>query len=205
MKIKEFMNKAIDKVEAVFDKGNAEIKKVMNTKEVVFFSHPIFGGFVSKRAFYEDKKLLFPISNLSNIEISENSIIGLDNDEEYYVITNFSKEIVIKEYEMDEKTYCYECYAVEYDILNDHFTDDVQNLPFCELSEEQEEVLETIKKEILEYSLTLKSKKEFCLNLWSFFKECVQYRIKDHYIVVAFSRIANEYVEDYPALLLKLF
>lgn len=205
MGFKDFVSKTKDKLNQVLEKGNSELKKILNTKFVTLYSHPVVGGFVTKKAFFEDQKLLFPVNDFDEEDIQINTIIGLDQDEEYYVITSLNKEIVQKTIVVDDKSFTYDCYEASYDILNDAFTNDVDGLPFHELSEKQEKVLNEIKEKIEQRSLAMKSKKDFCLNLWQFFVECIEYQKKDHYIVIAFSRIASEYVEDYSTYLIELF
>ncbi len=205
MGFKDFVSKAKEKINGVLEKGNSELKKMQNTKYVTLYSRPVIGGFVNKKAFFEDDKLLFPTKDFDEESIAVNTIIGLDDDEEYYVITSLDKQITQKTITVEEKTYTYDCYVATYDILNDAFTNDVDGLPFYELTVEQEQILNDIREHIEQKGLAMKNKKDFCLNLWQFFVECIEYHQRDHYIVIAFSRIASEYVEDYSTYLIRLF
>ena len=205
MGFKDLIDKTKKKLNETIEKSNMSIKKFQNTKLVTIYSKPVFGGFDTKRAFFEENKLLFPIEDFDDDLIQENTIIGLDEDQEYYVIQKIDKTIVQKIVQLEKDSFCYECYEVTYMILNDASTDDVDGLPFYELTVQQEELLNEIRKKIESYNLAMKSKKEFCLHLWELFVECIEYRKKDHYIVIAFSRIATEYVDDYATYLIKLF
>lgn len=206
MGLKELFSKAKDKVNQTIEKSNIEYKKNRHTQNIVIYSKPVFGGFVTKKAFLEEEqKLLFPIEDFDKDTIQEKTIIGVEDDLEYYVITEVGEDVIIKTVEEDGKTYSFDCYEVKYNILNDAFTEDVDGLPFYELTVEQEKLLNEIKIKIEANNLALKSKKEFCLHLWELFVECIEYQKKDHYIVIAFSRIATEYVEDYSTYLIQLF
>lgn len=205
MGFKDIFSKAKTKLNEAVEKGNKELAKFQNTKCVTIYDKPVLGGFVFIRAFYEGNKLLVPVTSFERGELKNKTIIGLDDDEEYYVITSISDEPLIKEVKNEEKTFTYECYEVTYAILNDEFTEEVDGLPFYELTKGQREILDAIRKEIDQKSLAMKGKKEFCLNLWQYFVECIEYRLRDHYIVFTFSRIANEYVSDFSSYLIKLF
>ncbi len=205
MSFKSIIDKAKNKFNEFIDKGNSELKKFQNTKDVILYSQPVLGGFVRKRAFYEDGKLLFPTNQFEKDEIICDTLIGLDDDKEYYVIRSLSPDPIIKEVKTLEKVFTYECYEATYEILNDSFTKDVDGLPFYELTVEKEKLLNDLRIEIENNPLALKEKKELCLELWKYFTECIQYNIKDHYVVIAFSRIAKEYVKDYSTYLIKLF
>ena len=205
MSFKSVLDKAKNKFNELVDRGNSELKKFQNTKEVILFSQPVLGGFTRKRAFYEEKKLLFPINQFDKDEIIIDTLIGLDEDKECYVITGLNEDPIIKEVKVEGKVFTYECYEATYEILNDAFTNDVDGLPFYELTVEQEKLLNALRIEIENNLLAMKEKKELCLELWKYFTECIQYHIKDHYVVIAFSRIAKEYVKDYPTYLIKLF
>ena len=205
MSIKNILSQAKNKLEKVIEKGSSEIRRFFNTKYIKIYSKPVLGGFKSEKAFVEDSKLFFPVSRFDKDDVQINTIIGIDNDEEYYVIKEISECTVVKEITIEDKKYEYECYEVNYNILNDEFTNDVDCLPFYDLTKEQNDILEKIREEINKRDLTVRDKKEFCLNLWNFFVECIQYRLKNHYIVIAFSRIASDYVEDYSTYLINLF
>lgn len=205
MGFKDVLNKAKTKINETIEKGNFQLKKIQNTKTVMIYSKPILGGFNTKKAFYEENTLLFPVEDFDEELIQDDTIIGLDEDAEYYVITKVDKEPVVKTITIDDKEFNYDCYTAHYEILNDAFARDVDGLPFYDLTAEQEKVLNTIKTKIEEHSLAIPEKKELCLHLWQLFVECIEYRKKDHYIVVTFSRIATEYVEDYSTYLIQLF
>lgn len=205
MGFKDLLDKTKKKINETIEKSNMSLKKFQNTKVVTIYSKPILGGFETKRAFYEDGKLLFPIDDFEENLIQENTIIGLDEDQEYYVIKTVDHNPIKKSVQLEKDSFIYDCYEVSYDILNDAFTEDVDGLPFYELTVEQEQLLNEIRKKIENYNLAMKSKKELCLHLWELFVECIEYRKKDHYIVITFSRIASEYVDDYATYLIKLF
>lgn len=205
MGFKDFFSKAKTKLNETIEKGNKELARFQNTKCVTIYDKPVLGGFVFIRAFYEGNKLLIPVSSFERGELKINTIIGLDQDEEYYVIKEISEETILKEVKNENKSYEYECYEVSYDILNDVFTDEVDGLPCFELTKEQRNFLDALRKEIESNSLAMKGKKEFCLNLWQYFVECIEYRLKEHYVVFTFSRIANEYVKDFSSYIIKLF
>lgn len=205
MAIKDIFKKAKDKVNSVIEKGNSSLAKFNNTKFVKLYSMPIIGGFVCKRAFYEGDKLLFPTKSFIKEEVKVNTIIGLNEDSEYYVITKVNPEVVNKTIIDDDKEYTYECYEAEYGILNNVFTNEVDGLPFYDLTKEQEETLNEIRTLIESKQIIVKAKKDFCLNLWQYFTECIQYRLKNHYIMITFTKIASEYIEDFSTYLLRLF
>lgn len=204
MGFKDLVNKAKDKLQDAIEKGSSAISRLQNTKDVTVYSKPILGGFEKRKAFFENGKLLFPIEN-DDEPLEVKTIIGLEDDDEYYVITSISTDLVDKTITKDDKAFSYECKEVFYEVLNDEFTNDVDGLPFYDLTEQQEDVLNNIKKLIEAKNLAMKEKKEFCLNMWQFFTECIQYRLKDHYVMITFARIANEYVDDFSTYLLKLF
>lgn len=205
MGVKDVWSKAKEKAGKLIEKGNEELKKMTGTKAVVLYSKPVFGGFVSKRAFYEGDELWFPVADFDKEDIEANAIIGLDEDEEYYIISEITFDSVQKEIVKDDKVFSYECYVVKYQILNDYFTDEVEGLPFHDLTKQQSEILKEIRQKIENKSLAMKDKKEFCLNLWHFFQECIQYQLKAHPVVITFSRIASEYIDNYSDYLIKLF
>ncbi|MDE5715525.1 MAG: hypothetical protein K2I42_05265 [Anaeroplasmataceae bacterium] len=205
MGIKDVFSKAKTKVNEIVEKGNSSLTKLNNTKSVTFYSSPIVGGFIIKKAFYEEKKLLFPKENFNKNDIKKNAIIGLNDDLEYYVITWISEDTIIKEVEVNHKKYTYECYEVTYGILNDEFTNEVTGVPYTELTENQFEIMREIKTKIEAKSLAMKGKKEFCLNMWQYVIECIEYQLKDHYILICFAKIANEYIDDFSTYLIRLF
>ena len=205
MGLKNLFSKAKSKLNEAVEKGNSGLTKFSNTKNVTFYSSPVIGGFLIKKAFYEDDRLLFPKENFKPEDIKVHAIIGLNEDQEYYVITNVSETLVTKEVSTGGKTYTYSCYEVFYSILNDEFTNDVEGLPFYELTEKQHKALDQIKLKIEAKSLANPEKKEFVLNLWQYVTECIGYQLKEHYIMLCFAKIANEYVDDFSTYLIQLF
>lgn len=77
MGLKELFSKAKDKVNQTIEKSNIEYKKNRHTQNIVIYSKPVFGGFVTKKAFLEEEqKLLFPIEDFDKDTIQEKTIIG---------------------------------------------------------------------------------------------------------------------------------
>ena len=205
MGFKKLVNRAKTKIVEVIDKGNEEIKKIKNTKDVFFYASPVIAGFEAKRAFYEDDKLYFPVNEFDKDLICLEAIIGLDDDKEYYMIIDVSEDTIIKEVKDGDKVYSYECYEVDYDILNDVFGDAVNNLPYYDLNDKQKQLLQEIKEKLDSKSIALKGRKNVCLDLWQYFVECIQYRLTDYTVVITFSRVATQYIDDFSTYLIKLF
>ncbi|MDE6947421.1 MAG: hypothetical protein K2P14_09580 [Anaeroplasmataceae bacterium] len=205
MSFKDIWNRAKDKFNEVVEKGNKEIKKYQVTKKVSIYSLPILGGFVSAHAFLEQNKLYLLVNEVEEKEIKEEMIIGLSLDPELYVIKKMIKEEHKKEVKEENKTYSYNCYEAELVKLNDYFLEQTNQLPYKELTVHQVELLQTIHKTIEEKGLAVKDKKEVALKLWQYFTECISYGLKDHFIMHTFSKIANDYIEDFSSYLLKLF
>ena len=83
MGIKDVFSKAKTKVNEIVEKGNSSLTKLNNTKSVTFYSSPIVGGFIIKKAFYEEKKLLFPKENFNKNDIKR-AIKNNDRFKDYY-------------------------------------------------------------------------------------------------------------------------
>ena len=125
--------------------------------------------------------------------------------EDIYVVTEIDEEEYTEELIKDGKTYTYPCHIVKYRPLNDVFTEQTMGMEYRELTEAQHETLNKIKKVIETKSLAVQVKKDVCLKLWQYFTECISYQLKDHYVMETFVKIADDYVDDFSALLLKLF
>ena len=204
-KTKDIFKVVKDKTIDVIDKGNSELKKFTNTKEVAFISSPVIAGYETKKAFYEEGKLLFPVDQHEEELFEINGIIKLDDDENYYVIKNINLEPVTKTIYKDEKSFDYECYEVTYANLKDEFENDVKDFHLYALTIEQENILNEIRKQINEKTLAVKGKKSTCLDLWVYFVRCIQLHLKNHYTILTFSKLANEYVDNFPGYLINLF
>ena len=63
-KSKDIFKVVKDKTIDAIEKGNLELKKFTNTKDVAFISSPVIAGYETKKAFYEEGCLLFPIECL---------------------------------------------------------------------------------------------------------------------------------------------
>ena len=204
MGLKDLVNQAKKKVKETIDKGNYELKKHSAASKMLIYSRPVLGSFASKPVFKKDNFLELAVEDFKN-DISIKTIFKLEDDETIYVITEISEEEHIKELKVDEKTFEYPCYTVQYRPLSDVFTEETFGLPYQELSEVQHTTLEKIQKEIASRSLVASEKKEAISKLWQYFTECISYQLKDHYVMDAFVKIADDYVPDFSSYLLKLF
>lgn len=110
-----------------------------------------------------------------------------------------------KTVEKEGKQYTYSYYPAEYAILNDVFSEEVSGLVQSELTDRQKEILAELKQELENQSTIFKTKKEIGLILYNYFYECVQYRLKNHYLVRAFSRLVQDGIQDYTEKVLLLF
>lgn len=204
-KTKDVMKVVKDKTLDVIDKGNSELKKFINTKDVAFINSPVIAGFETKKAFYEEDSLLFPVNEYEEELFKINSIIKLDEDEEYYVIKDIFLDPVTKTIYKDDKSFGYQCYKVKYALLKDEFEKDTKSLRLYGLTVEQEDILNEIRRQIKDKTLVVNGKKSTCLDFWVYFVRCVQHHINNHYTVFTFSKLANEIVEDFPNYLIKLY
>ncbi|MDE7263447.1 MAG: hypothetical protein K2N64_02130 [Anaeroplasmataceae bacterium] len=206
MGLKDLFNQAKQKLQETIEKGDSELKKFSATKQMEIISKPVLGGFSIKKVFFEENQVLFiPISAYNENIIQIKTLFRLADDEEIYVITEINNEEYIKEIQTEEKKYTYPCYSVKYRLLSDVFTEETTHIPYKELSSVQYETLNLIKREIDNKAFVAQNKKEICNKLWQYFTECISYQLKDHYVMEAFVKIADDYVEDFSALLLKLF
>lgn len=204
-KSKDIFKVVKDKTLDVIEKGNSKLKKFTNTKDVSFISSPVIAGYETKKAFYEEGYLLFPVDQYEEELYEINGIIKLEDDDTYYVIKDIKLEPVIKTIEKDEKTFEYNCYEVHYKPLEEEFENDVKDLHLYALTIEQENILNEIRKQINDKAIVVKGKKNTCLDLWVYFVRCIQLHLKNHYTIITFSKLANEFVENFPVLLINLF
>ncbi|MDE6415075.1 MAG: hypothetical protein K2K48_06635 [Anaeroplasmataceae bacterium] len=204
MGLKEAFNQAKQKIKKTIEKGNSELKRYSASFQMIIYSKPILGGFVTKQVFEGENQLYIPISSFKN-DIAINTIFKLQNMEDIYVVTEIDEEEYTEELIKDGKTYTYPCHIVKYRPLNDVFTEQTMGMEYRELTEAQHETLNKIKKVIETKSLAVQVKKDVCLKLWQYFTECISYQLKDHYVMETFVKIADDYVDDFSALLLKLF
>lgn len=206
MGLKEFFNQAKQKLQETIEKGDSELKKYSATKQMEIISKPVLGGFSIKKVFLEENHQFYvPVAAFKEDLIQLNTLFRLAEDEEIYVVTQIDKEEYIKEIEADEKKYTYPCYCVKYRLLSDVFTEETTGIPYQELSPVQHDTLNQIQKKIENKPLAAQNKKDVCNKLWQYFTECISYQLKDHYVMETFVKIADDYVEDFSALLLKLF
>ena len=204
MSFKEIWNQAKQKIYDTIDKGNSEIKKYGATIRMSIYSRPILGGFLTRQVFFEEDGILMLTTDLKEDDIGLNSIIGIENDDELYVVTRISDDEEIKELKQEQKTYQYPCHKIQYRSLNDVFTEQTMGFAYHEMSSSQQEILNKIKKELENKTFAVKEKKEICFRLCQYFTECIAYRLPDHYVMHAFVKIADDYIEDFSSLLLKL-
>lgn len=204
-KSKDIFKVVKDKTIDVIEKGNLELKKFNNTKDVAFISSPVIAGYETKKAFYEEGCLLFPIDQYEEEIFEINGIIKLEDDDNYYVIKDIKLDPVTKIIENDDKTFEYNCYEVYYKLLEEEFEKDVKDLHLYALTIDQENILNEIRKQINDKTIVVKGKKSTCLDLWVYFVRCIQLHLKNHYTIITFSKLANEFVEDFPVLLINLF
>lgn len=204
MGLKEAWNQAKNKLQKTIEKGNSELKRYSASFQMILYSKPILGGFVTKQVFEGEDQLYIPISSFKN-DLAVHTIFKLQNKDDIYVITEIDSEEYVEELIMDGKTYTYPCHIVKYRPLNDVFTEETMGLEFHELSEVQHEILNQIKKELEQKAFAVQAKKDVCMKLWQYFTECISCQLKDHYVMETFVKIADDYVEDFSALLLKLF
>lgn len=199
--MKVVKNKAVD----VIEKGNSQLKKLSNTKNIYFINSPIIGGFETKKAFYEDGYVLFPTEEHDEKLFILNNIIKFEEDNNYYVIKEIILDPINKTIYKDDKEFNYECYKVYFARLDIEFENDIKDLRLHALNENQEQILSELVSKINEKKIVINGKKDVCLDLWSYFVKCIQYDIKKHYIVLVFSKVAEEIVEDFSSYLIKLF
>lgn len=204
MGFKDLWNQTKKKIYETIDKGNSEIKKYGATIRMTLYGKPILGGFLTRQVFLQEDGILVLSSDFKEDDILINSLFGLEEDEEIYVITEISDIEEIKELNFEKKIYQYPCRKVKYRALNDVFTEETMGFAYHEMTKEQQETLNKIKKELEEKTLVVKEKKEICFKLWQYFTECISYRLPDHYVMHTFVKIADDYVYDFSSLLLKL-
>ncbi|MDE5547352.1 MAG: hypothetical protein K2I88_07795 [Anaeroplasmataceae bacterium] len=204
MGIKEALNQAKQKIKKTIEKGDSELKRYSASFQMIIYSKPNLGGFVTKQVFEGEDQLYIPINSFKN-DILVHTIFKLQNKDDIYVVTEIDEEEYTEELIKDGKTYTYPCHIVKYRPLNDVFTEETMGMAYRELTQEQHETLNQIKKEIEKKSLVLQVKKDVCLKLWQYFTECISYQLKDHYVMETFVKIADDFVNDFSALLLKLF
>lgn len=204
MGLKELFHQAKQKVKLTLDKGNQELKKYTSASSMILYSKPVFGGFVSKPVFLIEGELLIPIEDIKE-DVNIHTLFKLKEDDEVYVVTEMDTHERVQEIIEEEKHFIYKCYTVKYRNLNDIFTEETMHMSYQELSSAQQEVLNHILDEIKQKPLAVASKKEACLKLWQYFTECIEYGLKDHYVMETFVKIADDYVPDFSAYLLKLF
>lgn len=154
----------------------------------------------AKKGWLEENKILF--TDLEDVEI--HTLVGIPDDPELYVITSVL-EASSKTVEKEGKQYTYSYYPAEYAILNDVFSEEVSGLVQSELTDRQKEILAELKQELENQSTIFKTKKEIGLILYNYFYECVQYRLKNHYLVRVFSRLVQDGIQDYTEKVLLLF
>lgn len=204
MGLKEAWNQAKNKLQKTIEKGNKELKRYSASFQMILYSKPILGGFLTKQVFEGEEQLYIPISSFKD-DITLHTIFKLQNKEDIYVVTQIDQEEYTEELILDGKTYTYPCYIVKYLPLSDVFTEETMGIESKELSPMQYEILNQIKNEIEQRTLAVQVKKDVCLKLWQYFTECISCGLKDHYVMETFVKIADDYVEDFSALLLKLF
>ena len=204
MGFKDVLNQAKQQIKKTIEKTDSEIKRYSASFQMIIYSKPIMGGFVTKQVFEREDQLYIPISSFKN-DILIHTIFKLQNKEDIFVVTEIDDNEYIEELTKDGKTYTYPCHIVKYRPLNDVFTEETMGMEYQELNQTQHDTLNYIKKKIDDRTLAVQAKKEVCLKLWQYFTECISYQLKDHYVMDAFVKIADDYVEDFSALLLKLF
>ena len=171
-----------------------------DTVSVSIYSKPNSYEKKKKKGWLEENKILF--TDLEDVEI--HTLVGIPDDPELYVITSVL-EASSKTVEKEGKQYTYSYYPAEYAILNDVFSEEVSGLVQSELTDRQKEILAELKQELENQSTIFKTKKEIGLILYNYFYECVQYRLKNHYLVRAFSRLVQDGIQDYTEKVLLLF
>ena len=196
MAIKDMMQKMKEWKE----KGLKSYYLWKDTVSVSIYSKPNSYGLLKKKGWLEENKILF--TDLEDVEI--HTLVGIPDDPELYVITSVL-EASSKTVEKEGKQYTYSYYPAEYAILNDVFSEEVSGLVQSELTDRQKEILAELKQELENQSTIFKTKKEIGLILYNYFYECVQYRLKNHYLVRAFSRLVQDGIQDYTEKVLLLF
>ena len=196
MAIKDMMQKMKEWKE----KGLKSYYLWKDTFSVYIYSKPNSYGLLKKKGWLEENKILF--TDLEDVEI--HTLVGIPDDPELYVITSVL-EASSKTVEKEGKQYTYSYYPAEYAILNDVFSEEVSGLVQSELTDRQKEILAELKQELENQSTIFKTKKEIGLILYNYFYECVQYRLKNHYLVRAFSRLVQDGIQDYTEKVLLLF
>ena len=204
-KSKDIFKVVKDKTLDVIEKGNFELKKFTNTNDVAFISSPVIAGYETKKAFYEEGHLLFPVDQYEEELFEINGIIKLEDDDTYYVIKDIKLDPVTKIIENDDKTFEYNCYEVSYKPLEEEFENDVKGLHLYALTIEQENILNEIRKQINDKTIVVKGKKSTCLDLWVYFVRCIQLHLQDHYTILAFTKLADGLVDDFSTKVVKLF
>ncbi|MDE6655488.1 MAG: hypothetical protein K2J85_00685 [Anaeroplasmataceae bacterium] len=205
MGFKEIWNQTKRKLYEAIEKGNSELKKYSAGIQMVLYSKPMLGGFVTKQVFEGERELFVPIDAFKDKDIIIHTIFKLQNKDDIYVVTKIDEEEYIEELTTEGKTYTYPCHIVKYRTLNDVFTEETMGMVYREFSQPQHDTLNLIRKEIEKKPFAVQVKKEACMKLWQYFTECISYQLKDHYVMETFVKIADDYVEDFSALLLKLF
>lgn len=204
-KTKDVMKVVKDKTVEVIDKGNFELKKYINTKDISFISSPVIAGYETKKAFHEIGKLLFPVDEYDEHLFKINGIIRMEDDTVYYVIKDINNEPVTKTIQKDEKSFDYKCFTVTYSPLKFEFEKEVENLHLYALTEQQEEILNDIRGQINSKTVVLSGRKATCLDLWVYFVRCIQLHLKDHYTILAFTKLADGMVDDLSSKIVRLF
>lgn len=103
-------------------------------------------------------------TDLKEDDIGLNSIIGIENDDELYVVTRISDDEEIKELKQEQKTYQYPCHKIQYRSLNDVFTEQTMGFAYHKMSSSQQETLNKIKKELENKTFAVKEKRKFALD-----------------------------------------
>ena len=191
-------------IKQVMDRGNKEISKYRISRRMTLYSKPILGGFLTKQVFLEEGRIYLPIEDFKN-DISVHGLFGLEGMDDIFVITNIEEELHKTELKTEKTTYHYDCYEIKYDSLHHLFYEETQGLPVYSLTEEQNEILQRIYKEVETKLFIAREKKDIFFRLWTYFIECITYRLKQHYLLKTFVRIAEDCVEDFSNLLLTLF
>lgn len=205
MGLKDFWTQAKQKLQDTIDKGNSELKKYSASAQMTIYSKPIFGGFVTKQVFEGEEELFVPTQAFKENAIELNTIFRLKEKNDIFVVTFIDTEEYIEELTTEGKTYQYPCHIVKYRLLSDVFTEETMHMSYQELTPLQHDTLNQIQKEIEEKSFVYSSKKEACQKLWQYFTECISYQQNTHYVLDTFVKIADDLVEDFSVLLLKLF
>lgn len=199
-----FIEKGKDWLKQVIDRGNKEISKYRISRRMTLYSKPILGGFLTKQVFLEDGRIYLTVEDFKN-DITVHSLFGIEGMDEIFVITKLEEELHKTEVKTEKTAYSYDCYEIKYNSLHDLFYEETQGLPVYSLTEEQNEILQRIYKEVETKLFIVREKKHIFFKLWPYFIECITLRLKQHYLLKTFVRIAEDCVEDFSNQLLTLF